>query len=94
MRGCWLALPWLALAACRSGGERVDAPPEPVAGSELAGSDLSGYDRDGAISCPALPAGRQCLVTEAATAAKAACSRAGGTPLVCEDCSVLCSKRP
>lgn len=98
MRHPCLALALLALAACQSGGEHPDLPAEPVAsttaGSSGGGGDLQGYDRDGAISCPPLPAGRKCLATATAAAARAACAAKGGEPMVCEDCSVLCSKNP
>jgi hypothetical protein len=97
MRRLCLALALLALSACRSGGERPDPPAEPVAppaGSTGGAGDLQGYDRDGAISCPPLPTGRQCLATTTATAARAACTAQGGEPMICEDCSVICSKKP
>lgn len=97
MRLPCLALALLALVACRSGDESAETlsePPAPAAGGSDDDGDLSGYDREGAISCPPLPGGRQCLATKAAAAARAACVAKGGEPMVCEDCSVVCSKQP
>jgi hypothetical protein len=65
---------------------------ERVRGDEVA--LVEGYGLAGGESCLPLAEGRSCLnaASEADESVSAACSKAGGRLLRCEDCSVLCSK--